>query len=84
MQLPIDEIESLLKALSKGKEELLEEKVIAKLEYVQARGIERIDYLPAWDLYRQFRLIRYVNNTILKDSSKIDAIFRKKKESLNE
>ena len=74
-----DKIKNLLSLLSKGKEDVLEENIILKLEYASTKGIKYIDRLPAYDLYRQCRIIQYVNRTILKDSAKIDALFGKKK-----
>ena len=81
MQEVPDKIKELLSCLSKGKEGILEENIILKLEYASTKGIKYIDRLPAYDIYRQCRLIQYINTTILKDNAKIDAVFGKKKSS---
>lgn len=78
MQEVSEKIKSLIDILSTGKEGLLEENIILKLDYVSSQGLKYIDRLPAYDISRQCRLIRYVNNTILRDSAKLNAVFEKK------
>lgn len=80
MQKIPDKIKSLIGFLSAGKEGLLEENIILKLDYVSSQGLKYIDRLPPYDISRQCRLIRYINNTILRDSAKLDAVFEKKKD----
>lgn len=71
-------IKGILKDLSRGKTQILEESVLARLDTVKdSPGIDRPRDAS---LSRYLTLIRSVNRTILREHSKIDRIFARNKD----
>ena len=71
-------IRSILKELSRGKMSVLEEAIVSRLEIVE--DDTQIDRPHDASLDKYLRLIGTINRTIIKEHSKIDKIFRKRKD----
>ncbi len=72
-----DKVKRLIASLSTGRQTVLEEAILSRLDGIQEGG--KLDYLNDKNINRHLRLMNCINRTILEENSKIDKIFYRKR-----